>query len=286
MATPNDRTSGVEESERPGERSDPTADRPNRAEDRPDTDDDAPDLDSVYDRLERVDDPELDRSIVELEYVETVEVAGTRVEVTFVLPTAWCSPAFAWMMATGIREEVGSLPGVATVRVDLRDHMHGEEINRGVNGGLAFEEAFEDAEDGVEAVREKLDEKARLARQFDALDALTDAGLSPEQVAGLRRGAVDLEFEADRAAVSLRDGAVAVALPAEPLADYLEKARATGLVGGESDRLFADRDGEPFDASRFEDVRRQSRVAAANVTGQGAICSALHEARNGVAADD
>jgi hypothetical protein len=34
----------------------------------------------------------------------------------------------------------------------------------------------------------------------------------------------------------------------------------------------------------FEGIRRQSRVAAANITGQGAICSALHEARNGVAA--
>ncbi|MEF8790406.1 MAG: iron-sulfur cluster assembly protein [Haloarculaceae archaeon] len=254
--------------------------------DSPGTVDGPPTREAVYDRLDRVDDPELDRSIVDLEYIETVEVTGTRVEVGFVLPTAWCSPAFAWMMATGIREEVGSLPGVETVRVDLQDHMHEAEINHGVNRRLAFEEAFDEAEDGIEAVRKRLDEKARLARQFQALDALRDAGLSPAQIVDLRLGDVDLAFEEGRAAVPLRDDAVTVTLPAEPLTDYVEKARATGLVSGENDRLFADREGESFEAAEFEDVRRQSRVAAANVTGQGAICSALHEARNGVVVDD
>jgi metal-sulfur cluster biosynthetic enzyme len=245
-----------------------------------------PTREAVRERLDRVDDPELDRSIVDLGYVERIRIDGDRVEVGFVLPTAWCSPAFAWMMATGIRDEVGSLPEVTTVRVDLRDHMHGEEINHGVNEGLAFEEAFEDAESGIDEVRAKLDEKARLARQFHALDALRDAGLSPAQITDLRLADVDPAFEENRAAVPLRDGAVTVTLPAEPLADYVEKARATGLVEGEDDRLFADREGEPFEAAEFEDVRRQSRVAAANITGQGAICSALHEARNGVVADD
>jgi metal-sulfur cluster biosynthetic enzyme len=248
--------------------------------------DGSPTREAVRERLDRVDDPELDRSVVELGYVDTVEVDGDRVDVGFVLPTAWCSPAFAWMMATGMRDEVGSLPGIETVRVDLRDHMHGEEINRGVNEGLAFEEAFEDADSDIEAVREKLDEKARLARQFHAFDALLEVGVTPAQIAGLRCGAVDLAFEEDHVAVSLRDGAVTVTPPAEPLVDYLEKARATGLVVERADRLFADRDGEPFDAAAFEDVRRQSRVANANISGQGAICGALHEARNGVVVED
>lgn len=279
MAAHDDDTRAVEEPQRPADRPDPTTDRP-------DPSDDAPDLEAVYDRLDRVDDPELDRSIVELEYVERVAIDGDRVGVGFVLPTAWCSPAFAWMMATGIRDEVGSLPGVEAVRVDLRDHMHGEEINHGVDEGLAFEDAFEDAESGIEEVREKLDRKARLARQFPALDALRDAGLRPGQIVALRLGDVDLAFEEGRAAVPLRDGAVTVTLPGEPLVDYVEKARATGLVVEEDDRLFADHEGEPFGVAEFEDVRRQSRVAAANITGQGAICSALHEARNGVVADD
>jgi metal-sulfur cluster biosynthetic enzyme len=242
---------------------------------------------AVVDRLDRVDDPELDRSIVDLEYVDRVQIDGREVSVTFVLPTAWCSPAFAWMMATDIRDEVGALSDVDAVTVRLRDHMHGEEITTGVNENLAFEEVFEDADDGVVAVREKLDEKARFARQHEAVSALRDAGLDPEQVAALTRGDVDLEFAADRAAVAVRDGTLSVTVPREPVADYLEKARATGLVTDEGDMLFADRDGDPLepDPAAFEAVHRDARLAASNIEGQAAICASLHEARNGVTLD-
>lgn len=85
--------------------------------------------------------------------------------VTFVFPTAWCSPAFAWMVATGIRDEVGDLSGVTSVTICLSDHIHGDEITAGVNQGLLFKAVFEDAEDGVEAVRQKFDEKTRSACQ-------------------------------------------------------------------------------------------------------------------------
>jgi len=252
------------------------------------TDGTRPDREAVRERLDRVDDPELDRSIVELEYVEEIEIDDDEVTVAFVLPTAWCSPAFAWMMATGIRDEVSALHGVDDVTVDLRDHMHGEEITTGVNGGLAFEEAFEDAEDGVDAVREKLDEKARFARQYEALDALLEAGVGPEQVATLTRGDIDLGYGDDRAAVTVRDGALSVTLPREPLADYLEKARATGLVTDADDALFADREGDslPADPDAVERVRRDARLAETNIEGQAAICAGLHESRNGVPADD
>lgn len=246
----------------------------------------APEQATVVDRLDRVDDPELDRSIVELGYVESLWIDGAEVAVEFVLPTAWCSPAFAWMMAAGIRDEVGALPSVDTVRVDLRDHVHGAEINAGVNGGLDFEEAFDGADGGIEAVRRKLDAKARFARQHAAVDALQSAGLDAEQVATLTLEAVDLDYADGLAAVALLEEAIRVTVPREPLADYLEKARATGLVTADGDRLFADRDEEPIDPAELERVRREARLAASNIAGQGAICSALHEARNGVPADD
>ncbi|MFB6135667.1 MAG: iron-sulfur cluster assembly protein [Halobacteriaceae archaeon] len=50
--------------------------------------------------LDGVTDPELDRSLVDLGYVDEVAVDGGRATVRLTLPTAWCSPAFAWMMAT------------------------------------------------------------------------------------------------------------------------------------------------------------------------------------------
>ncbi|WP_254820808.1 iron-sulfur cluster assembly protein [Haloglomus halophilum] len=241
---------------------------------------------AVRERLDRVHDPELDQSIVELEYVDSITIDDGRVTVSFVLPTAWCSPAFAWMMATGIRDEVGALPDVESVTVDLRDHMHGEDITRGVNEELAFETVFADAEDGVEAVRRKLDEKARFARQFAAMTALQDAGVDPAQITALTRADLDLSFAEDRAAVTVRDGALSVTVPREPLAEYLEKARATGLVTDGSDPLFADRGGRPLSPDEFEAVRWDARVARSNIEGQAAICASLHEARNGVQVDD
>ena len=42
--------------------------------------DGSPTREAVYDRLDRVDDPELDSSVVKLGYIERVEITGERVE--------------------------------------------------------------------------------------------------------------------------------------------------------------------------------------------------------------
>lgn len=242
---------------------------------------------AVRERLDRVYDPELDRSIAELEYVDRIDIDGGKVTVEFVLPTAWCSPAFAWMMATDIRDEVRALPPVTSVTVRLRDHMHGEEITNGVNRDRPFESVFEDADDGVEAVREKLDEKARFARQYGAIRTLREAGLEEGQIATLTVDDVDLEFSSDLAAVPVENGALTITVEREPLAEYLEKARETELVTEESDRVFAGREGEPLDPDpeAFESVFRDSRLAVSNIEGQATICASLHESRNGVSLD-
>lgn len=242
---------------------------------------------TVRARLDRVHDPELDRSIVDLQYVDAIEIDDGAVTVRFVLPTAWCSPAFAWMMATGIRDEVRSLPAVSSVTVHLDDHMHGDEITAGVNEGRPFEAVFAEADDGIEAVRRTLDEKARFARQHDAMRALEDAGLDAAQIATLTRGDVDIAFGSDLAAVSIVDGALTVTVPREPVADYLAKAEETGVVSDDSDRLFVDRDGDPItpSAEAVDAVRQDARLASANITGQAAICESLHESRNDVTLD-
>jgi metal-sulfur cluster biosynthetic enzyme len=231
----------------------------------------------VRERLDRVTDPELDTSIVELEYIDEVRIDGDEVHVAFTLPTAWCSPAFAWMMATDARDEVESLPGVTRATVDLREHMHETEINRGVNERLSFGEAFPDADGSVAPVRAELDEKARVARQHDATGALLDAGLDGDQIVALTRS--DLDLDANRATVWCRDGGLAVTVDAEPVRRYLEKARATGLLDDEHDELFRTPEGEPIDPGQFETVRHRTRLAGVNMSGQGSVCDALHESR-------
>ncbi|MFC7155156.1 iron-sulfur cluster assembly protein [Halomarina halobia] len=236
---------------------------------------------AVLDRLDRVTDPELDRSIVELEYVERVEVDPPRVSVRMALPTAWCSPAFAWMMASDAREETLALDGVEAVRVELVDHMHEREITEGVNADRDFEAVFEDATEGVEAVRAVLDDKARLARQYRAVEALLDAGVRPAQVARLRRRDVTLDAEPDRASVDLDGDALVVFVPREPLARYVEKATDAGIAEGPDDRLFATPDGDPFTVDSFDLVHRRARLARTNMTGQGTVCDGLRRARYG-----
>lgn len=256
-------------------------------------------VERVRARLRRVTDPELDESIVELGYVDEVAVDGGRAAVSFTLPTAWCSPAFAWMMATDVRDELDALPGVTTVRVDLRDHVHDEEITDGVNDRRSFAETFPDAEDGVAAVRAKLDDKARLARQHEAVEALLGAGLTPEQVVSLTPADLDgVDVEAvdrprvdvaetsaegpdgdGRLRLALRDGAVHVVLEARPLVRYVEKARETGFLEDGDDPLFGTLDADPLTAERFDEVRARTRLASVNMRGQGGVCDALNESR-------
>ncbi|PSP97697.1 metal-sulfur cluster biosynthetic enzyme [Halobacteriales archaeon QS_5_70_17] len=230
---------------------------------------------AVRERLDRVTDPELDRSIVELEYVDGIEIDGPGVAVRFRLPTAWCSPAFAWMMATDIREEVRALSGVERVRVRLEDHLHGEEITEGVNEGRPFEAVFEDATEGVESVRAVLDDKARLARQHRAVEALLDAGLTPDQITGLDRG--DMTVDGDRVAVALEG--LTVFADADPVERYLAKATEVGVADAPDAPLFETPENEPIDPEEFDLVHRRTRLAKTNMGGQGALCDGLREAR-------
>ena len=235
---------------------------------------------TVRERLDRVTDPELDRSIVDLDYVEEMVVEDGTVRIRLRLPTAWCSPAFAWMMATDAKEGVEALPGVRKTEVRLRDYMHAEEIHRGLAEGLAFESVFEDATEGVDSVRATLDAKARLARQYEAVEALREAGVRPAQLRTLRRGDVTLRDDGV-ADVELADGALFVSTAAEPVASYLEKATAVGVATAADDPLFATPEGDPIPPGEFEVTHRRARLAKTNLDGQGGLCAGLHRARNG-----
>ncbi|WP_226004859.1 iron-sulfur cluster assembly protein [Natrinema salinisoli] len=241
----------------------------------------APDRAAVRDRLDRVTDPELDRSIVELEYIDGIEIDGSRVAVDLTLPTAWCSPAFAWMMAVDARDEVESLPAVENARITLHDHMHETEINRGVNEGLSFAEAFPDADGDVAAVRAELDEKACVARQYDAVEALLNAGLDAEVIVDLRLRDLEMDDSTNTVDVYVDDHSFAVTAPNDPIERYLEKARETDLVSEPDDPLFRTPEGDPIDAESFDLVHHRGRLAQVNMSSQGGICDGLRAAREG-----
>ncbi|MEY7849225.1 iron-sulfur cluster assembly protein [Natrarchaeobius sp. A-rgal3] len=256
---------------------------------------------TVRDALQSVTDPELDHSIVALEYVDSIEIDGAEVTLEFTLPTAWCSPAFAWMMAVDARDAIESLPAVETATVVLREHMHDAEINRGVNERRSFEDAFPDADGGIDGVRANLDEKARVARQYDAVETLIEAGFDPETIVSLRladleRLPAELADESPRPGTAANAGisdenaterivvyaqahTVGVVVPAEPIERYLEKARATGVVSTPENALFRTPEGETIPPDSFELVHRRGRLTQVNMSGQAGICDGLNEAR-------
>ncbi len=241
--------------------------------------------------LDSVLDPELDESIVALGYIDEIVISrdeagetGVNVRVSFTLPTAWCSPAFAWMMASDAKEAVEAFDAVSAAEIDLRDHMHETEINTGVNAGTPFADAFPDADGGLAAVRATLDHKARLARQYDAVEALLSVGLSPAQIISLTPDELERVEETaadagdDRIHIFV-DDAFGVAVDAEPIEAYLEMAREEGCLTGDDEPVFRMPEGDPIEESMFELLRRRTRSAKVNVNGQGTVCEALNESR-------
>ena len=114
--------------------------------------------DEVWAALDRVTDPEIDESVTRLEFVTRVEIAGSRtVKIQFRLPTYWCAPNFAFLMASDMRDAVEELPWVEEVSVELLDHFSATLINRSV----AFKQDFRDAFPG-----ETDDDLSQIRRTF------------------------------------------------------------------------------------------------------------------------
>jgi metal-sulfur cluster biosynthetic enzyme len=106
-------------------------------------------IDEVWAALERVTDPEIDESVTKLEFVTRVEIeADSRVRIEFRLPTYWCAPNFAFLMASDMRDAVEELPWVKEVSVQLLDHFSATLINRSVALKQDFRDAFPGETDG------------------------------------------------------------------------------------------------------------------------------------------
>lgn len=232
---------------------------------------------AVRDRLDRVEDPELVRSIVELDYIDSIDIDGSHVHVKFTLPTAWCSPAFAWMMATDSRDEVESLDWVTATRIELCDHMHGQEITTGVNARDGFGETFPDADGDVAAVRAAIADKARVSKQREAVQVMLDAGVDPQQIVSLIRD--DLTIVGDEVHVDV--GGLSIVVDGAPIVDYLGRVDTSGHVTADDDTVFLTPEADPIPADELNIVQKRSRLASVNMGGQGAVCDALHRARHG-----
>ena len=124
-------------------------------------------LEQVRAALDTVTDPEIDESVAALEFVSRVEVSDENdVSIEFRLPTFWCAPNFAFMMASDMRDAVREMDWVRSVSVKLLDHFSADLINRGVALNQDFRDAFPgETDDDLASVRLKFLGKAFERRQ-------------------------------------------------------------------------------------------------------------------------
>src|ERR1700731_1108632 len=116
----------------------------------------------IWSALDTVTDPELDESVTSLEFITLVEVQPeSNVRIEFKLPTYWCAPNFAFLMASDMRDAVTEISWVQAVKVELLDHFSADLINRGGALRHDFREAFPgETDDDLSAIRKKFLGKA------------------------------------------------------------------------------------------------------------------------------
>jgi metal-sulfur cluster biosynthetic enzyme len=187
-----------------------------------------PNLDSeVRAALGTVVDPELDEPITDLGFVRSVAVVGSDVEVHLRLPTSFCAPNFAWLMASDAQEAVAAVPGVDRVVVELDDHHDSDLINRGLAAGAGYRGTFaHEAEESLDELRATFRRKAHTAAMERAVTALlrADRSLSEDAVHDLTLG--DLPAGAPTTEALLRRRAT-LGLPLAPGAPVLVDADGT-----------------------------------------------------------
>jgi metal-sulfur cluster biosynthetic enzyme len=216
--------------------------------------------------LDRVTDPELDESVVGLNFVTGIEVNGDQVKVGFRLPTYWCAANFSYLMASDMRDAVAALPWVASVSVTLDEHMFVEAINDGVAAGKDFADAFPtEAQMDLSSIRLTFGLKSFERRQEALLRHLLAQGHEPEvilalQVDGLRRLTLDAEGQ------GLRER-------------YLERRPLAGNLP----LAFVNRDGAPILPETLTQYLRNVRRVGLNAEFNGALCRGLLAARYGEA---
>ena len=87
----------------------------------------------LEERLSKIIDPELGRSITEMKLIDRLDVSGSTVDVEFHLTAPFCPPVFALKIASDIRSSVLATKGVREAKVVLRGHYLADAVNKQVN---------------------------------------------------------------------------------------------------------------------------------------------------------
>ncbi|WP_017727837.1 iron-sulfur cluster assembly protein [Halalkalibacterium ligniniphilum] len=220
----------------------------------------------VYDMLDKVYDPELDQPLTDLGFIDRIVIENDKVEVVFRLPTYWCSPNFAYIMAEDIHDYVSQLNWVHEVKVNLIDHCNSSEINQGVNSKRAFSESlrsFGGSDAELDELRKTFQIKAFYARQEKIIKHLLNKeGLQKEDI-------VTLSLEAFYALPLKEEGPVL-------REKYLEKKLWLDHGGNEA---FTTPEGDVLSLETFSEYLLGLKRTRLSMEFNGHYCRGLLEAR-------
>ncbi|WIV55603.1 iron-sulfur cluster assembly protein [Amycolatopsis nalaikhensis] len=212
----------------------------------------------AYTALDAVLDPELDEPITDLGFVKSVDVDGGRVTVHLRLPTSFCAPNFAYLMASDAKDVLTALPWTTEVVVRLDDHHDSDLINRGLAADAGYRGTFgHEAEEDLEELRETFRRKAHQAAMERALT-------------GLLRADEDVDLHD----VTLAD------LPDVPASQALLRRReALGLPSDPAAPVLVDHDGTPFPREEIPLRLRFARSVRISIEGNAHFCRGLLRTR-------
>jgi metal-sulfur cluster biosynthetic enzyme len=226
-------------------------------------------IDEVWAVLERVTDPEIDESVTKLEFVTRVEIeAGSRVRIELRLPTYWCAPNFAFLMASDMRDAVEELPWVEEVSVELLDHFSATLINRSVALKQDFRDAFPGETDGdLSQIRRTFLGKSYQRRQELLMRYALKSGIDASWlIRATLRELKDLPL--DEEGGSLRNL-------------YVFAWRRIHIGSEEEELAFMTIDREPLNLGELKDYLRLVAGVRRTADFNGLICRGLVAARNG-----
>ncbi|GAA2737584.1 iron-sulfur cluster assembly protein [Pedococcus aerophilus] len=211
--------------------------------------------------LDTVIDPELDEPVTDLGFVRSVEVDGVDVTVHLRLPTSFCSPNFAYLMASDAKDALSGVEGVGRVVVELDDHHDSTLINAGLAADAGYVGTFgHEAESSLDELRTTFRRKAHTAA---AERVLTE----------LLRSTPDLREEAV-GQVRLRQ------LPAGRTTDALLRRRlALGLPDDPDSLVLVDHEGRGYPADEVPMALRRARSTRISIDGNAHFCRGLLRTR-------
>ncbi|MGW5861213.1 metal-sulfur cluster assembly factor [Streptomyces sp. NPDC055239] len=212
--------------------------------------------------LDTVFDPELDEPITDLGFVRSVLVTPDgALTVRLRLPTSFCSPNFAYLMASDSKDALTALPWTQDVVVLLDDHHDSDLINRGLAADAGYRGTFgAEAEKDLEALRLTFRRKAHAAAMERAL-------------------ALVLRENPDLTEEDLHDTVIGDLPDVATSGALLRRRAALGLGVAPSDPVLVDEEGRRYPPGEIPLRLRFARAVRVSIDGNAHFCRGLLRTR-------